>query len=202
MLFVAAASLSAFAQPDGYNEFLMFRELRDKSFANPETSPLLQTDREMFRSLCFFDFDPRYRVKASVRILDEKSVFLFPTTTGSARKYLKIAELSFVLDGSRITLSGYRLESGAATSDLFVPFRDETNSEETYSAGRYLYVSLGAKGDTAVVDFNVSYNPSCAYGDASFSCALPPKENFLKTGIRAGEKRFVSNSNCPKPQKS
>jgi uncharacterized protein (DUF1684 family) len=45
---------------------------------------------------------------------------------------------------------------------------------------RYLY---------RLVDFNLAYNPYCAYND-QFSCPLTPFENRLKVPIRAGEKIF------------
>ena len=36
------------------------------------------------------------------------------------------------------------------------------------------------------IDFNLAYNPFCAYTDA-YSCALPPHENWLDVAIAAGE---------------
>jgi uncharacterized protein (DUF1684 family) len=48
-------------------------------------------------------------------------------------------------------------------------------------------VELG-KGEL-LVDFNLAYNPYCAYSE-NFSCPLPPVENWLKVPIRAGEKVY------------
>jgi len=39
------------------------------------------------------------------------------------------------------------------------------------------------------VDFNLAYNPYCAY-NPNWSCPIPPKENRLMVAIRAGEKVF------------
>jgi uncharacterized protein (DUF1684 family) len=36
------------------------------------------------------------------------------------------------------------------------------------------------------VDFNLAYNPYCAYNDR-FSCPLTPFENRLSAAVRAGE---------------
>jgi uncharacterized protein (DUF1684 family) len=36
---------------------------------------------------------------------------------------------------------------------------------------------------------NYAYNPYCAYSEM-YSCPLPPRENWLKVPIRAGEKDF------------
>jgi hypothetical protein len=40
------------------------------------------------------------------------------------------------------------------------------------------------------IDFNYAYNPYCAYNE-DYSCPLPPRENWLKVAIRAGEKAFL-----------
>jgi uncharacterized protein (DUF1684 family) len=37
------------------------------------------------------------------------------------------------------------------------------------------------------LDFNLAYNPYCAYADR-YSCPIPPVENKLLIEIRAGEK--------------
>jgi hypothetical protein len=39
------------------------------------------------------------------------------------------------------------------------------------------------------IDLNYAYNPYCAY-NPNYSCPLPPRENWLKVPIRAGEKDF------------
>lgn len=76
---------------------------------------------------------------------------------------------------------------------MFVPFKDLTNKTETYSGGRYLSI-WKPKGEKIILDFNMAYNPSCAYGSGRFSCPIPPKENFLSVEILAGEKKFISQS--------
>jgi uncharacterized protein (DUF1684 family) len=43
------------------------------------------------------------------------------------------------------------------------------------------------------VDFNLAYNPYCAYSDA-FSCPLPPPENWLRVPVRAGEAAYTPAS--------
>jgi uncharacterized protein len=77
---------------------------------------------------------------------------------------------------------------------LFIPFRDATNGNETYGAGRYLLDSaksadLGgdpARG-TLILDFNFAFHPSCAF-DPKWACPLAPPENRLDLPIRAGER--------------
>jgi uncharacterized protein len=75
---------------------------------------------------------------------------------------------------------------------IFVPFRDATNANATYGAGRYVLdtakgADLGGVGDTLVIDFNFSYHPSCRY-DEAWQCPLAPPENRLEVAVTAGEK--------------
>ncbi len=81
---------------------------------------------------------------------------------------------------------------------LFIPFRDATNGQSTYGAGRYLVdaakgADLGAAPgpDDAswalILDFNFATQPSCAF-DPRWACPLAPPENRLDLEIRAGER--------------
>ena len=178
-----------------------FREWRDKEFCNPQTSPLLPKDFVKFEKLNYFAFDETYRIKANFVKTSEVKSFLMPTSTGTSRKYLKIGVLNFKLNDKEFSLIAFTREyppdhpkAKEEINDLFVPFRDLSNGEETYSAGRYVYLKFPQAGAEVIIDFNLAYNPACAYGDESFVCSIPPKENFLQVAIRAGEKKFVSPS--------
>lgn len=177
-----------------------FRESREKDFRNPDLSPLLPDDLANFKGLNFYDFDKKFRIKAIFEKTGERKSLLMPTTTGTTRKYLKIGDLHFTLNGNDYTLGAYFIEysldhpkSKEPIIDVFVPFKDLTNGAETNNAGRYLYVRLPKEGDSTIVDFNLAYNPNCAYGNENISCTLPPKENFLKVEIKAGEKIFKTS---------
>jgi len=39
------------------------------------------------------------------------------------------------------------------------------------------------------VDFNLAYNPYCAYNE-NWSCPLPPRANRISVRIEAGEKKY------------
>tara|TARA_R100001143_G_scaffold63387_1_gene70120 strand:- start:61241 stop:62152 length:912 start_codon:yes stop_codon:yes gene_type:complete len=94
--------------------------------------------------------------------------------------------LEFTLDGERYTLDGI-----INSTQLFIILSDETNKDETYQAGRYLYVDYPEEGsEYTVVDFNKVYNPPCAY-NVFTTCQLPPQQNRLDIAIPAGEKRPV-----------
>ena len=70
---------------------------------------------------------------------------------------------------------------------LFLPFLDATNGIETYGGGRYLDVYIFENQTNIKIDFNLSYNPYCAYSHR-YSCPIPPHENTLTVEINAGEK--------------
>src|SRR4030042_54433 len=101
----------------------------------------------------------------------------------SLEEFRKMKDDFFDHDGQIAELTIYQSESG-----WFLPFVDNLASKETYPAGRYLEPEpLG--NDRFRVDFNLAYNPYCAYNDL-WSCPLTPFENRLKVPIRAGEKLF------------
>ena len=76
----------------------------------------------------------------------------------------------------------------SSMAGFFLPFVDSLAGQETYPAGRYVEVERLPNGKFQV-DFNLAYNPYCAYND-QWSCPLTPAENRLKVAIRAGEKVF------------
>ena len=67
-------------------------------------------------------------------------------------------------------------------------FRPNIVYIHTHDIGRYVEIkALG--NDRFEVDFNMAYNPFCAYTNG-FSCLITPEENHLTVPIRAGEKVF------------
>jgi len=193
-------SLVIFGQSYDSHEVTRFREIREKSFRDRNSTPLTATDFVKFQGLPYFPVSASYLIRASLsKTTDEKS-FLMPTSTGGTRKYLKIGVLRFKIDGQDCTLSAFvreddpdNIDANGQIRDLFLPFRDLTNGSETYSAGRYVYARMPKTGEAVILDFNLSFNPNCAYGNSNFVCSLPPKENFLQVEIKAGEKKFSAD---------
>lgn len=73
--------------------------------------------------------------------------------------------------------------------EYFIIFGDNTNTKETYGAGRYLYVKKPDASGQTILDFNKAYNPPCAF-TAFATCPLPPRQNLLPISILAGEKNY------------
>ncbi len=111
-----------------------------------------------------------------------------PLSSGEVVEVLRVAFLEFSLDGQVLRLQVYKKRPDDA--ELFVPLRDGTSGAETYGAGRYVDVEVG-EDDSCVLDFNLAYNPLCAFDPGKFVCPYPPVENWLmNVKIAAGEKMY------------
>ena len=191
VLTIFLLSIVCFAKAqDAGDDVKRFRETRDKSFRNAGETPLTNEDFLKFKGLEYFDVNEKFIVKAKLEKTSEQQIFMIPTSIGTTRKYFKYGVLTFELNGKSFSLTVFQSEASAKNNgSLFVPFRDQTNGRETYGAGRYLDIKQPSEG-VATLDFNYAYNPACAYGRDDFSCAIPPRENFLQIEIKAGEKVF------------
>ena len=83
----------------------------------------------------------------------------------------------------------YRLDVLDAGNSYFVIFADETSGKETYGGGRFIYVPKADSSGKLFIDFNKAYDPPCVFTKYA-TCPLPPKQNYLKMRITAGEKAY------------
>jgi hypothetical protein len=173
---------------DGMSELERFRAAKDAFFRDDPRSPLTPSQRASFGGLAYFEEDPALEVRTELEVsgVDVDEPIVMPTTTGEQREYRRAGIVRFEVDGAsaRLTLFG-----SPATAELFLPFRDATSGNETYGAGRYLEVEPPGPDGIVEVDFNLAYNPYCAY-NPEWSCPIPPAENRLSVPIRAGERNF------------
>jgi uncharacterized protein len=178
--------------PENYEAtILKDREEKTEFMKSASGSPFLK-DSIPFETLNYFPIDEAYRVKASLKSIDSKKVLLLATSDGLEQKYLEYAYAEFQLNGANHTLLILEvMDSGPQRGKLFLAFADETSGVETYGAGRYLDLKKVPAATSIILDFNLAYNPYCAYND-TYSCPFPPRENILKTAIKAGEKNYHS----------
>ena len=170
------------------NELQSFRAEKDHVFVHDPNSPLPADQRRNFKGLDYFDENPNLVISATVDRDVEPGEVRMGTTGGEEQVYRRYGIVRFRVDGEPAQLTLYASDD---SDELFLPFRDSTSGHESYGAGRYL--ELHAHGDDVVIDFNYAYNPNCAY-DPSWSCPLPPVENWIKVPIRAGERVFPASS--------
>ncbi len=156
---------------------------KDRFFRSSPHSPIV--DRVNFKGLDYYPPDPNLRYTLPIHQVDSPEPLTFQTSTGDERTYYRIGTIEFEVEGEPAQLAIYKSDHH---DELFLPFRDATSGHETYGAGRYLEPEALSNGQL-LVDFNLSYNPFCAYNDA-YSCPLPPFENHLNLAIRAGEKAY------------
>ncbi len=107
--------------------------------------------------------------------------------------YRRYGYVDFTINNQKQRLTVYQniaLSKVKGMEDyLFIPFKDSTSTITTYGGGRYLDFKI-TRATFVLIDFNLAYNPYCAYSH-HFSCPIPPAENTLLIGIEAGEK-YVS----------
>jgi uncharacterized protein len=168
-----------------------FRKDKDDFFKNDPQSPLAADQKRAFAGLNYFPETPSLRLELPLEKVPLPKPVVLPTSTGEAREYMHIGQVRFDVAGQETVLQVYTDDYG-----YFLPFVDATAPGETYGAGRYLEPhdasagsAQGLDNGTLLVDFNLAYNPYCAYNE-HWSCPLPPRENRLKVRIEAGEKKF------------
>ncbi len=165
------------------SELDAFRAEKDEFFGGHPQSPLTREQRKDFHGLQYFPENDSLRLEVKVDEFENKQKFEMQTSTGDVQVYEKFGKFSFEVDGEHAELTIYRSEHG-----FFLPFVDILAGKETYPAGRYLDLEP-LPGGHFIVDFNIAYNPYCAYNEM-WSCPITPAENRLKVAIRAGEKLF------------
>jgi uncharacterized protein (DUF1684 family) len=176
-------------ETDWRDELLATRDEKDEFFGNHPQSPIPPGEREDFDGLSYFDPNADYRVTATVEAHDVPEPVELETTAGPSQRYLRTMTLHFEAGGEGASLAVYQQEG---QDSLFVPFRDKTTGQQSYENGRYLELHPDREltdGEEVVVDFNLAYSPFCSYSE-TFSCPLPPEENWLDVLIPAGEKTW------------
>lgn len=160
-----------------------------KELKDVEKGILNADEIKVFGGLNYFDFDTTYQLEA-IFSKDKGPKFEMPTSTDRKPIYRQFGTLSFEINEKTEVLVVYQnielSKSKEYRKYLFVPFRDENSGNETYGGGRYLDIQK-QKGKNWIIDFNLAYNPYCAYS-YRYSCPIPPEENTLTIPIDAGEK--------------
>jgi uncharacterized protein (DUF1684 family) len=160
-----------------------FRAEKDKFFSSHPQSPLTREQKQNFKGLSYFPENPELRLEVELQPFPQPEQIEMQTSTGDVQVYHRYGRFAFSVAGAPAELTIYAGQHG-----YFLPFVDTLAGAETYPAGRYLEPEPMGKGKF-LVDFNLAYNPYCAYNEM-WSCPLTPFENRLKVPIRAGEKLF------------
>ncbi|MBN1429040.1 MAG: DUF1684 domain-containing protein [Anaerolineae bacterium] len=165
------------------NDLEQFRQAKNRFFGSDPHSPLTPKQKDGFTGLSYFPENTDLRLEIDLEMLDEQDTIAIQTSTGDVQEYLRWGCFRFEIDGQQAELTLYLAPEG---NSYFLPFSDATSGQETYGAGRYLEVEP-LPGGGFLVDFNIAYNPYCAYNQF-WSCPITPQENRLNVRIEAGEK--------------
>lgn len=173
------------------NKIRAFQKDLNKEYHDKSTSPLKPEDLKKFEEHHFFPINLDYAVDAQLT-LTPNSPFVPMKATGSiVQEYRTFAIAHFQLHGKTYSLPLYQSKSLMNNPEyidyLFVPFTDLTTGNQTYGGGRYLELRIPKEGNVVIINFNLAYNPYCAYNE-KYSCPLVPGENDLPVAILAGVK--------------
>lgn len=168
------------------------RQEKDSVYKHSNQSPLTKKQIAHFEGLHYYPVNIHYRITAHFERTPFAIPFKMATNTSRQPEYKKYGHLHFSMGDKKLSLAVYQnlnlIQDPAKSNYLFLPFSDETSTIETYGSGRYLDLVI-QDGTQWVLDFNLAYNPYCAYNH-KYSCPIPPPENYLPLKIEAGEKKY------------
>ncbi len=140
-----------------------------------------------YKGIEYYPVDFSYRFELPLTPNPNPDTVVIVSTRANQRHALRVGWFDFAVAGKPVRLEVTRLlEPGVGEKDFSIFFTDATTGKETYPVGRYLE-PVPVSGGKYVLDFNVAYNPACAYSD-HYNCPIPSKANKLAVAIRAGEK--------------
>jgi len=168
----------------------MNRKGKDDYFAQHQQSPIPINERKNFERLKYYAPNSKFYFELDLHKHDKKETIQIQDSKDNTRNLIRWGEFIFKIDGKKCKLQAYK--SDPNEKYLFVPYRDETSGKETYGAGKYL--DLDEENNRThtgkwILDFNVAYNPLCAY-NKNYACPFVPPENWMKLPILAGEKKY------------
>ena len=169
----------------------LWREERDKLFATHPATPVPAPERYGFRGLCVAEYDPAWRFDVVIEPPPEPRSLDVLTGTDGVVPF----ELLGHVEAPGVGFLGvWRISSYGG--GLFIPVKDALAGRPggTYEGGRYAIDTIkgadlgpGATDDSIVLDFNFTYNPSCAY-DPAWACPLAPPDNVVDVEMPVGER--------------
>lgn len=135
----------------------------------------------------WYPYDAELRVEGTLEPPSRREVRRMLALDGVEVEATLAGALVTQVAGEAVRLVVYRMpEPGSEESELMIFFRDATNGDGTYPAGRFVML-LPLGNSRYRVDFNRARNPFCAY-NGIFPCPLPWPGNEVGAPVAAGEK--------------
>jgi len=140
--------------------------------------------RKNFTDLDWYPIDQRYRVRAKFTPHAQPITVKTMNILGDLESHTSEGYVTLTVADKTVRMLS--LNSGKR---LWFIMRDLTSGDETYPAARFLYADAPDTNGWTTVDFNMAYNPPCAFNPHT-TCPLPPPDNRLDVRIEAGEKLY------------
>lgn len=141
-----------------------------------------------FVGLEYYPYTKKYVVKADFAAAATPVAEDFQTSRGWWKRFYKVGEAVFMLDGKEQRLPFYSGSADPAKiEEVSAFFMDQLTGKETYGVGRYIDIPVkGGLPSTLTIDFNTAYNPNCARSP-HYNC--PQAKVTLAADLRAGERK-------------
>ena len=170
------------------------RLIKDAELTDTAVSRFNEDERKAFskKGLQYYPPNIDYYLTADFILDTSYPVFKMPTTTDRKPNYRIYGFLHFSVNDTACKLAvfqNYDIKDDPEHGKfVFIPFKDNTNEYTTYGGGRYIDIEI-PKTSQIEFDFNLAYNPYCAYSPR-WSCPLVPGVNTLDVAVLAGEKSY------------
>lgn len=192
ILLLSCSTTKQLANHTSYTDQIAHHRTEYKAdFLKDERAPL---DKGDMKYMHFYPADESYKCDCTVMLTPDAKPFELSTYSGITKPFRQYAIATCSIRNKKTKVHLYTSLQTIAMPGykdyLFLPFKDATNSDETYGGGRYIDLKTGDIQDGKVtIDFNKCYNPWCAYSDG-YNCPIPPIENHFDFEIKAGEKMW------------
>lgn len=159
------------------------RKQKDDFFRTHPYSPLTPAQKQAFTGLRYYPQNTALIFEVEADVFEEQEQILMQTNRNELKPFFRYGTFDVIVGEDSAPLTIYRSPDG----NYFLPFTDGNAGTETYAAGRYLDLEpVDEEAGVFIVDFNIAYNPYCAYNDR-WVCPITPKENRIHLPIEAGE---------------
>ena len=139
-----------------------------------------------FTGIESYDIDTLWRLKARFEPHIQPVTMTIHNVIGTSSQFSSPGALVFQKEGKTYKLN---IMSEQDAERYWIIFADGTSGKETYGSGRYLYTDAPDESGSTYIDFNMAYNPPCAFTKYA-TCPIAPAQNVLPVRITAGEKKY------------
>jgi hypothetical protein len=144
----------------------------------------------------YYPYDPRLVFTGPISPPERPAKVRVLALDGVETEAMEAGTVSVPIGGKTARLRVRRIPTGVEDeSELEIYFRDATNGEGTYPAGRFVPLVPLPDGRYRL-DFNRTRNPFCAYSSA-FPCPAPWRGNTVEAKVEAGERYLGGGLSAP-----